>query len=363
MSEWIDFKSLREQLDFRKVLESYGVELKAKGRDQHVGFCPLPTHPSRGKRSPSFSANLARGIWRCFGCQASGNILDFAVRMEGRNPAVPADVRAVALTLRERFNIAPQTANARRGQARSAPKDERSHALFGEDTDEATAEQPTKSDVQHEIIVNAPLDFALKGLDPEHPYLRERGFHVETVEHFGLGYCNRGLLVGRVAIPLHDLDGRLIGYAGRITSDERIDEKHPKYLFPPKRERAGKVFELHKSLLVYNADRIERPTSDLFVVEGFASVWWFWQHGIPNTVALMGASCSDEQAAIIVKLTTLRSRVWVVPDGDEAGTKCAESVLMRVARERFVRWLPLPRGKQPTELAKDELPAALEEKK
>jgi len=59
-------------------------------------------------------------------------------------------------------------------------------------------------------IVNPPLDFELKGLDAEHPYLTCRGFAPETIGHFGLGVCLRGLLKGRVAVPLHDNAGRLI---------------------------------------------------------------------------------------------------------------------------------------------------------
>jgi DNA primase len=64
------------------------------------------------------------------------------------------------------------------------------------------------------VVINAPLDFELKGLDAEHPYLLNRGFTPETMEHFGLGFCSRGLLKGRLAIPLQDHCGQIIGYAG-----------------------------------------------------------------------------------------------------------------------------------------------------
>ena len=53
-------------------------------------------------------------------------------------------------------------------------------------------------------IVNAPLDFSLKNLDPDHPYLSGRGFTKETIEKFELGFCSRGLMKDRVAIPLRD---------------------------------------------------------------------------------------------------------------------------------------------------------------
>ena len=92
---WVNFKELREKLDFRSVLEHYGVTINAKNHVQHHGKCPLPTH-SAPNRSSAFSANLEKGIWRCFGCGAQGNILDFAARMEKLDPGKPDDVRHTA---------------------------------------------------------------------------------------------------------------------------------------------------------------------------------------------------------------------------------------------------------------------------
>jgi DNA primase len=71
----------------------------------------------------------------------------------------------------------------------------------------------------------------------------------------------------------------------------------------------------------------------------------------------MGASCSDEQAAIIVRLVDPASRVWLLPDGDDTGERCADDVLPKVAPHRFIRWVKLNAGKQPT----DCLPAKLAE--
>src|ERR1039458_7097240 len=98
---WIDFKALRAQLDFAAVLEHYGVEVKRKG-NQHHGYCPLPNHNGK-KNSPSFSANLDKGIFQCFGCGAKGNILEFAAMMENINLEDGAAFRAVALGLQQRF--------------------------------------------------------------------------------------------------------------------------------------------------------------------------------------------------------------------------------------------------------------------
>ena len=80
---WVNYQQLKDRLDFRRVLEEYGVEVTDRG-DQAVAFCPLPDHED--KKSKSFSANLERNIFQCFGCKTKGNVLDFAVRMEGFDP-------------------------------------------------------------------------------------------------------------------------------------------------------------------------------------------------------------------------------------------------------------------------------------
>src|ERR1700730_6519508 len=220
MTDWMDFKELRKQLDFGDVLRHYGVELKLSG-DQHHGFCPLPSHNGK-KNSASFSANLKRGIWQCFGCGEHGNVLDFAVLMERANPKNGEDVRRVASQLKERFL----------GNSKPPKKNEESET--------------------ENVVINAPLDFELKGLDAAHPYLFNRRFTEETIERFGLGYCSRGLLANRIAIPLHNFEGSVVGYAGRVIDDAAISEDNPKYKFPGGRKRNGVIHEFRKSFLLYN---------------------------------------------------------------------------------------------------------------
>ena len=329
MPRWVNFKELREQLDFAAVLQHYQVTLKVRG-ERHQGFCPLPTHQGK-RRSPSFSAHLTKGIWQCFGCGAKGNILDFAMRMEGFDPQDRAGLRQTALVLQEHF-----------GGERPVSRP----AAFAVGTPLAA---------QTKVVVNAPLSFELQNLAADHPYLRHRGFTPDTPCHFGLGYCNRGWLKGRITIPLHDAAGHLIGYAGRVVNDQLIDQDHPKYRFPGRRERARTLYEFRKSLFLYHGHRIAPSVSDLTVVEGFPGVWWLWQAGCENVVGLMGASCSAEQAALIVGLVAPGGRVWIFPDGDQAGERCATSVLGQVARHRFVRWIVAEPGRQPTDYSADEL--------
>lgn len=344
-AQWLDFKELRKRIDFAEVLKHYGVELKVKRGNQHQGFCPLPTHQGR-RRSPSFSANLSRGCFQCFGCGKSGGVLDFVSLMEGADPNDGRELRRIGLLLADRFGAGGHTPPAQRRQPDSP------------DLADEAQKEPGRVAARPPAVVNAPLDFALKGLDSSHPYLSGRGFTPETIAHFGLGYCGRGLMNGRIAIPLHDARGRLLGYAGRLADDAAITAENPKYRFPGPREREGKVYEVRKSLFLYNQFAVGH-VHDLIVVEGFASTWWLWQHGHPNTVALMGCSCSEEQLSCILEACETHGTVRVFPDGDSAGERCAEAVLKAVSPHRSVRWVRLGTGEQPTGCTADELAGLL----
>ena len=179
-ADWVDFNELKKTLAFAAVLDRYGVRLRGAG-DQKHGFCPLPAHGGKGdgkKRSPSFSAHLGKKAFHCFGCGASGNPLDFACLMEGRNPDDPAELRRTALELQGDLlggNGSPAGGPRRAVAARKAP-DPTSDAPDAENAqgnDPGAGDEETDGEEGAEAkprVVNAPLDFTLK-LDPTHPYL------------------------------------------------------------------------------------------------------------------------------------------------------------------------------------------------
>jgi DNA primase len=340
--KWVDFKELRSKLHFAELFAHYHVELKIKG-DRATGFCPLPGHRRHvGKRhSPSFSANLTKGIFQCFGCGAKGNVLDFTAYMEGVDPGNATALRAIALKVQERLNLSTGDHKPTTADVSAKPT---AQMLVVSPKSELTAGSAEKK-----RVVNVPIDFELKNLDAAHPYLLSRGLTPKTIAHFGLGFCAKGLMADRIAIPLHAAT-KLIGYAGRLVLDANINDQNPKYRFPGVRERNGVIYEFRKSLFLYNGHGITAPVEDMVVVEGFPSVWWLWQHDYPNVVAAMGSSCSPEQAHLICDLVTEGGRVWVIADGDEAGERFAQSVLLQVSLYRFCRRVKLADGLQPTDL-------------
>jgi DNA primase len=366
MTTWIDFRELRERATMNEVLNAYQIELKIRG-ERATGFCPLPGHVGE-RKSPSFSVHLGKQLFNCFSCKRGGNCIDLVALLEGLEPSDPAAVRTAALKLAEICGIRmnPPKRNRERQRASLPPK--RSIAssdivsgTFGVEQKPGGKPRKETSDNQDNLktLINPPLDFVLQKLDAEHPYLKDHGFTDETIHHFGLGFCSRGMLAGRIAIPLHDAAGTLVGYAGRLADDEAIDAEHPKYLFPGERIKDGVKRVFAKSHLLYNGHRFNEPLQRLIVVEGFSSVWWLHQHGHPHVVGLMGSDGSAEQLQLISDLVRESGIVQVMLDHDPAGVRGAEKFVMSMATHRPVSVIPLGEHRQPTELSGDKLARVL----
>jgi DNA primase len=94
---------------------------------------------------------------------------------------------------------------------------------------------------------------------------------------------------------------------------------------------------------------------NLVVVEGFPSVWWLHQNGVPDVVATMGSDCSERQAELVASLVKPDGHIWLFPDGDAAGERFAQSFLLKVSPQRFARWVKLGVNQQPTTFSAEKL--------
>jgi len=329
---WINFKELRARLKAEDVLLFYNIELRRKG-EQHQSTCPLPSHSMTNSMN-SFSVNLEKGIFQCFGCKAKGNILEFAALMDGVDPADGSALRKVAVKLQAKFF--PEGASTRTAERAG---------------DKVPAPKPPEL----KLAVNVPLDFELKGLEGNHPFLTGKGYTGQTMAHFGIGFCSRGFLKDRIAVPLHDEEGRLIGYAGLVINQD--DAGGRRYLFPEKRERNGTILDFDKSLFLYNGSRIKAPCDNLVVVQDPEAVWWLNQHGFPTSVALMGNECSETQIELIVRLVNPGGWIWVMCDDDDNGDRLAQWLLFRAAAHRPVRRVRCGEGRMPAQMSAGELKA------
>jgi len=330
-----DFIKIKTQVSFEDILKRYNLlpKLKSKG-DQLTGSCPI--HQGDGKKS--FSVNLAKNCFNCFSCKAHGNVLDFVSTIE------KVGVKDAGLLLSDWFNIPLRTNVSRKENAQSKEdlnRPEKQKKTLVRERKEDNASQ------RLEKAINPPLTFELKKLDQEHPYLKNRGLLPGTVKAFGLGYCSKGLMKGRIVVPIHNERKELVAYAGRWPGDPPEDQG--KYTLPPRFQKSQVLFNLPRA-----ADLIQEQ--GLILVEGYFSVFKLTQAGFPCTAALMGSSMSERQEKLIVEAVGTCGKLVLLLDNDEAGIACQENVLSRLAKRCFVKVVFLPPGiNQPDEMTKEEI--------
>jgi DNA primase len=307
-----------------------------------------PFHPDE---EPSCSVNLAKRLFPCFSCRAAGNALEFVHRMEARDGS-PVTLRQAGVTLAGICGERP--AGGGEAKAHQGRLEGRGKAVEGGTAQAPPAGPPARPGApagrgegdpgQEEKAKrnNKPLGFALP-LDPSHPYLTERGIPPGLIEAFGLGYCGKGIMAGRVCVPIHDADGRTVAYAGRrVGSLEDLPEGKGRYELP-----AG----FRKELELFNLSRVAH-CRHVVVVEGFFGA--IHLHGLRTpAVALMGTSVSEAQLELLAHANA--RHVTVMLDGDKPGREAAEEVAGAIANVAWSRIVHLADGVQPDTIDRAQL--------
>ena len=307
---WVDFKAVKAAVTMEMILGRYQINWLRKKDDELRGRCPI----HQGEGTDTFHVSLSKNAFHCFSCKARGNVLDFVAAME------KCRVRDAALKLAEWFTITEDKS--------PAPEAAKPESRVGESA----------------AVVNKALNFQLKNVDPAHPYISGRGITRETAEAFGVGYFSgRGSMCGRVVIPIHNERGELVAYAGRS-----IDGSEPRYKLPAGFHKSVELFNLHRAIGESGDGRV-------VVVEGFFDCMKVSQAGLP-CVALMGSSLSDAQEEL---LAGHFKNACLMFDGDEAGRRATDELLVRLGRRMYVWAAVLQEGAQPDQLSDEELKSRL----
>jgi DNA primase len=315
-SQFVDFKAVKAAITMEQVLDHYGLMDKFKrSGDSLNGPCPI----HKGSNPTQFRISVSKNIWNCFSeCKHGGNVLDFIARMEN------ASIHSAALKAIEWFSLDPEAMSA------GDEKSETTEAPEPDTNRPASKPAPRKQTVPAENgAPNAPLKFRLEKLEREHPYLvNERGLSLETIIDFGIGYCSKGMMAGRIAIPIRNVKGEVVAYAGRFPGTP--DDSNPKYKLPQ---------GFRKSQELFNIDRAVKEPADtlLVIVEGFFDAMKLHQYGCKKVVALMGSTLSAAQEELIRENTTIQSQVIVMLDENEPGKAGREDIACRLSNFCFVR--------------------------
>jgi DNA primase len=337
---FINFRAIRARLTMEQVLTHYGVLDTFKRTGTRLsGPCPI-----HGGSNPSqFRVDTEKNLWNCFSeCKQGGNVLDFISKKE------VVSIHDAALKACEWFAIPLDEVKAKDASG-DKPKD-------ATPPPDKPAPKPKPAQKQDEGSPNPPLKFRLEKLQRDHPYLTEtRALTQETIIDFGLGYFSgeKGLMVGRIVIPISNVKGEVVAYAGRWPGDPP-DKETPKYKLP-----SG----FKKGLELFNLDRALKEPADkpLVIVEGFFDAIKLHQFGFRKVVALMGSTMSLPQEELIRQHASLSHRVIVMLDEDEAGRAGRDEVACRLCKFCFVKVHQFPEsGAQPEHLSAEELAETIE---
>lgn len=325
---------IAEQVDIVAVIGAR-VPLKRAGRNMK-GLCPF-----HSEKTPSFTVSAERQSYYCFGCQKGGGVVNFMMDYEN------LDFLSAIETLADQQGIDLTRYLAQTDQPRRDNSD------------------------LYEINRQAARYFyrAMKHSPAAQDYFRRRGLDEATIFHFGLGYAPDGWqdlikvlgrdfspqaleVVGlsatskgrqydrfrnRVMFPILDLRKRIIGFGGRVLSDEQ-----PKYLNSPDSPVFNKSNHLYG--LVSAKDHLGQPKR-LLLVEGYMDVISLYQHGVKNAVAALGTSFTEQQAKLIQRYA---ESAVIIFDGDRAGRQATRRALDIFFSLNFpVSVVTIPGGQDP----------------
>jgi DNA primase len=338
---------VRRHFDLLDFVQRH-VHLKKSGRN-YFGLCPF-----HAEKSPSFSVALDKQIFYCFGCGIGGDILNFVMNME-------------QMTFVEAVQHLAEQANM------SMPVTE-PHANRDEEDERQQMGQALQLAAQlyHHILLKTPYG------EPAFHYLKERQISLQTMEEFQLGFAplpqqfllsfllrrgyreklleKAGLVAakehaspryvdrfrGRVMFPLHNSQGRVIGFSGRL-----LGEGQPKYLNSPETplfHKGHHLFNLHR------ARKGIRKEQQAILFEGQLDVMTAWQAGISTGIATLGTALTDNQAHIIKRNA---NTVIICYDADTAGQAAAARGLeMLKKQECIVKVAQMPVGLDPDDYIK-----------
>ena len=325
------------------------VQLKRAGSN-YKGLSPFSD-----ERSPSFMVSPVKQIWKDFSSGKGGNAIAFI--MEHEHFTYPEAIRYLA----KKYNIEIEETELS-NEEKEVANEKESLYLVSE----------FASKYFQDVLLNTEEGKAIA-----YTYFKERGFTNDTIKKFQLGYSpntwdaltkealgkgyklefleKTGLTIvgedkqfdrfkGRVMFPIQSMSGRVLGFGGRILTN---DKKAAKYLNSPESDLYHKSKVLYG---IYHAKQAIAKNDRCYLVEGYTDVIQMHQAGIENVVASSGTALTPDQIRLINRLT---KNITVLFDGDAAGLRASIRGIDLILEEGMnVKVCAFPDGEDPDSFAK-----------
>jgi DNA primase len=232
MAASVDFAEIKQQVSVHQVMTMLALPLKQTG-GQFRGTCPV-----HGGNDRTLVVTPAKGFY-CFSEKRGGDAIALCAHVRS------ISMRDAALEIAQHFGVGGTA--AQRPVASAAPAKSQGVRAFDAET-------------------------YAKRLNAEHEALAPLGISPETLKAFSAGYAAGGVNRGRLALPIHDRDGKCVAYIGRALGDES-----PTMVFPN-----GFAAQEH----IFNAHKVSE--GELYLVRDPLDVLRAYEGGIENVVSFLG---------------------------------------------------------------------------
>lgn len=308
---------IKSKVNIVDVISEY-LPVEQKGKN-YFAICPF-----HDDHNPSMSISPEKQIYTCFVCGASGNVFNFVANYE--KVSFVSAVKKVAqkaginLDINVKDDYKPRDTKYdkyyKMFDITNKYYQNNIKSVYGKKAIEYLHNRKIDDDIINEFEIGLSMnDNNVSKL------LEKKGYDVN--ELIDIGLCGKkdnfiyDIFRNRIMFPLYNLDGKPVGFSGRIYNGE----KDSKYV----NSKESIIFK--KGSLLYNYHRAlthAREKHQIIVVEGFMDVIRLYTIGIKNVVATMGTAITKEHANLLMKLS---KNIVLCFDGDKAGEKATISAL------------------------------------
>ncbi len=336
-----NLEKVLEAIDIVSLVREH-VNIKKAGNN-YKGLCPF-----HSESTPSFVVSPEKKIFKCFGCGAAGNAINFYMAIKKLSFIDSLKDLGEKAGLNLIFSKKNSPIKSKDHELKlTILKDAAifySKNLFDKKGQSGLQYLVMSRGLSESFIKEKKLGYASSSSDL-YSYLSGKGYGKEVMLNLGLINNHNGKITDafgdRVIFPIGSPEGYVIGFGGRSISEKNV----PKYLNSPE----SGVFAKSKSLygLDYRGEAIKEKGYAI-LMEGYMDVLAAHSHGFDNSVASLGTSFTKDQANLLSKYT---KNVMICFDKDEAGMRATESALCLLAKSNInARVVDMGDHKDPDEL-------------
>ncbi len=312
--------------------------------------------PFHEEKNPSFTINIDKDFYFCFGCKSHGNIVDFLMKFYKFNFIESikrlAEINGVKLIYKSKSKKI-FTLNS---------KKKKFYYLMNK-----------MNKFYHLSLLNS------KDLEFVRVFLFNRGLTIKIIKKFFIGYssvvlfnnfistlkykdivfllkldvlskkkCLYDKLCNRIIFPIMDVNENIVAFGGRSINDRSFC----KYLNSSSNIFFSKIDVLYGLNYVIKNNFIIKK---ILVVEGYTDVIMLNQYGFNYVVGLLGSNIHEKQIRMLFYHT---NKIIFCFDGDTTGLNSSKRILKKLFKyideNKSVYFVILPLGEDPDSLIRKE---------